>query len=187
MYIVKIFYTASFHGRKEYQKYYDLVLNSILRIEKNVISPELGNYLKILGEKEKKSMKDIRRIHYEAIRKGISLSDIVIIEISHQDFQLGHEASIAMQMKKPVLCLSIHEDMSIKVKDRYFHGAKYSSDNVDYIIETFINKSKKDVLSERFNMLLSKSQVKFLESRAKSFGLNRSEYIRELIERDMRG
>ncbi|MBI2356669.1 hypothetical protein HYV12_01250 [Candidatus Dojkabacteria bacterium] len=181
---MKVFYTASYKGKKSYQKYYDAVLNAILKVERDVISPELGNYLKLIADKEKMKIRDLRSIHYSAIRKGIELSDIVIIEISLPGFQLGHEATLAMQDKKHVLCLSIHQDMSIKIKNRYFHGAKYNVENIDEIVGKFLTKYRKEIYSERFNMLLTKSQIKYLEKMGDSIGMNKSEYLRELIDRD---
>jgi hypothetical protein len=117
------------------------------------------------------------------VKRGIQTADAVIIEISSQDFQLGHEATLAIQSKKPVLCLSIHEDMSEKIKNKYFHGAKYSELNVNEIISEFVKKSSKRNLTERFNMFLSPAQSVFLDKQAKDRGINKSEYVRELIEK----
>ncbi|KKR06389.1 MAG: hypothetical protein UT34_C0001G0429 [candidate division WS6 bacterium GW2011_GWF2_39_15] len=181
---MKIFFTSSFYGKKQYQKYYDLVLDTILKFEKDIISPELGNYLKTIKDSEKRKIRDLRTIHYLAVKKGIQQADAVIIEISHQDFQLGHEATLAIQSKKPVLCLSISEDMSLKVKDRYFYGAKYNAYSIDEIIENFIKQAKKSVLSQRFNLFLSPTQLKHVELASLKSGMNKSEYIRGLIDND---
>jgi hypothetical protein len=179
---MKIFYTASFYGKKKYQKYYDLVLGAIRRTKAKLISTEEGSYTKLLTDSEKRRLGSIRAIHYEAVKKGIQTADAVIIEISSQDFQLGHEATLAIQSKKPVLCLSMHEDMSEKIRNKYFHGAKYSELNVGEIISEFVKKSSKRNLTERFNMFLSPAQVASIDKKAKEKRISRSEYVRELIE-----
>ncbi len=181
---MKVFYTCSVHGKNDYQNYYDLVLKTIEAHCDDIISPELGNYIKVLPEREKAKLKDLHRIHYQAIRKGIEMSDIVIMEISKTGFQLGHEASLAIQNKKPVLCLSIYEDMSLKIDSPYFFGAKYNSDNIDEIISEFVRRFSKNVLNNRFNMFLSSSQLMYINEKAKSKKLSNSAYIRWLIDKD---
>ena len=183
---MKIFYTASYYGKEKYQKYYDLVLKAITDTGVEIISPEKGNYLSILNKKDLKKIKGNRKIHYEAIRKGIQWADAVIIEISNEDFQLGHEATLAIQSKKHVLCFSIHEDFSEKIINPYFHGAKYNEYNVEEVVSDFVDMVKNEQLDQRFNLFLSSKQTTYLDSVARKKGMNKSEYIRMLIDEDRR-
>lgn len=178
---MKIFYTASYSGKKTYQKYYDLLLAAIIKTGAKVISPELGNYMDLLDDKTKESSVDHKDLHYKAIKSGIVWADLVLIEVSKEDFQLGHEATLTIQNRKPVLCLSIHEDFALKIKNKFFYGAKYNRHNVERIVREFVEQHSKELLSERFNMFLSKKQIKFLENRSEQYGMNQSEYIRKLI------
>ena len=184
---MKVFYTCSFYGKNEYQKFYDIVLKAIKRTKAEVVSPELGNYLSFLSKREILRLGDKNKIHCEAIRRGIEWADAVIIEISHEDFQLGHEATIAMQNKKHVLCLSLHESFDNKINLRYFHGVKYNEGNINGIISKFVETAKRSLLSERFNLFLSPSQLKHLKEVSKKHGLNQSEYLRRLIDKDKIG
>lgn len=181
---MKIFYTASYYGKEKYQKYYDMVLKVIEATKAELIATEKGNYKQILSDKEIKQLKKPLLIHYEAIKKGILWADAVIIEISNEDFQLGHEATLTIQNKKPVLCLSIHEDFSKKINNRFFFGARYNEYNVEEIVENFINFVKKEQLSERFNLFITPSQLSYVEKKAKEEKVNKSEYIRKLIDED---
>lgn len=183
---MKIFYTASYLGKQKYQKTYNEVLKAIQATGAEVLSPEVGNYQSILTQKEIEDLKFPKKIHYEAIRKGIMTCDAAIIEISNEDFQLGHEATLAIQNKKYVLCLSIYEDFSEKIDNLYFHAAKYNEYNVEEIVDTFIKRVGQDQFSERFNMFLAPSQVQYLEKKATEEGLNKSEYVRKLIDQDMK-
>jgi nucleoside 2-deoxyribosyltransferase len=180
-----VFFTASYYGREKYQKYYDLVRGAIEATGVKLISPEKNNYLELVSESEKRRLAEPKKIHYEAIRRGIEKADAVIIEISNEDFQLGHEATIAIQNKKPVLCLSIFDDFSRKITNPYFFGAKYSEYTAAEIIEEFTKRAGRRNFSERFNMFLSPGQIRYLESAGQSFGLNKSEYLRRLIDEDM--
>lgn len=179
-----VFYTASFYGKEKYQRQYDYILEILNKTEENVISTEKGNYLSVLSKEEQKLLKHPKLIHYEAIRKGILQSDVVIIEISQEDFQLGHEASLAIQNKRPLLCLSIHEDFSVKINNPYFFARKYNHYNIEEIITNFINSTSSKLLSERFNLFISPSQLDYLDKAARSENIGKSEYLRRLLEKD---
>ncbi len=168
----KVFYTASFYGKAKYQKNYDMVLKALKQNDIELVSTEEGTYKKFSKE------------HYQAIKKGILWAEGVVIEISNEDFQLGHEATLAIQNKKHVLCLSVHEDFSKKIKNRYFHGAKYNQFNIEELVEEFLKFVAGEKLDKRFNLFLSESQLEYIEKVATESGVNKSEYIRGLIDRD---
>lgn len=182
---MKVFFTASYEGKEYLQKYYDMVIDAIQFTGVEVISPELGNYKKLLKPLEMHSLKSDEQIHYEAIRRGILWADAVIIEVSHEDFQLGHEATLAIQDKTPVLCMSINENYGKRIHNRFFTGVKYNQYNVRDTVIDFIVKNKDNVLSERFNLFVSKTHLNYLDKMSKETGMNKSEYLRELLEKDM--
>jgi hypothetical protein len=181
---MNIFYTASFYGKERYQKYYDMVREAIEVTKVKLVSPEKGNYLSLVPKTEQKRISDPRKIHYEAVRRGITAADGVIIEISQEDFQLGHEATLAIQNKKPVLCLSVYEDFAEKITNPYLFGAKYNEYTVSEIVEEFIKRVEKRRFTERFNLFLSPTQVSYLEKSGKAYDMNMSEYLRRLIDQD---
>jgi predicted protein tyrosine phosphatase len=168
---MKIFYTCSFAGKAKYQQYFDLVLQSLQHQSIEIRSPELGHF---------PPPNDIN--HYPSIKNDINWADAVIIEVSEENFQLGHETTLAIQNKKHVLCLSIHEDFSRKIQSRYFHGAKYSELNIDDIITDFISSLRQHQFDQRFNCFLSSKQLATLDLNASKLGLNKSDYIRQLID-----
>jgi hypothetical protein len=184
---MKVFFTASFSGKSKYQKYYDIILSSIEDHKVDLVSPEKANYKDLLSVSIINKLENTNFVHYEAIKKGVEWADAVIIEISNEDFQLGHEATLSIQDKKPVLCLSLFEDYSKKINNKYFYGAIYNEFNIDRIIKEFITKVSKELLTERFNCFLSSAQVKYIEKKAEKLGLNKSEYLRFLIEKDKGG
>jgi hypothetical protein len=182
-----VFYTCSYYGKKKYQAWYDLVHAAIKRFTSDLISPEEGNYLDVLDEGTRKRLSaSPELLHYEAIRQGIHLADAVIIEVSHQDIQLGHEISLALMEKKPVLVLSIYEDMSRKIHHDYLFGARYTKVTLEPTIQDFLAHVREMRLAKRFNMFLYPSQVEYLEKAAKQYGMNMSEYVRRLINLDRR-
>lgn len=182
---MKIFYTASFYGKSEYQIFYTLVLKAIKKTGVEVVSTEEGTYMRVISWKQLRKNFKQKEKHYLAIRKGIEEADAVIIEISKEDFQLGHEATLAIMNKKHVLCLSVHEDFSNKIYNKYFHGAQYSPDTVDSIVSAFIAKAKRMKYSERFNLMLSPKQVHYLAKKANEKGVSMSEVVRQVVEEKM--
>lgn len=181
-----IFFTASYYGKEKYQKYYDLVRRAIESMHVELISPETGSYLGVLDEAKRKEITDPKLLHYEAIRQGIHVSDAVVIEVSNEDFQLGHEATLAIMDKKPVLCLSIHENFSRKINNDYFFGARYTKETIGPIVQDFFARVREMRQARRFNMFLYPTQVSYLGQASEKHGMNMSEYIRRLINIDRR-
>ena len=120
----------------------------------------------------------------EAIRKNILQADAVIIEVSFQDLQIGYETALAIAAKKPVLCLSIYEDFSQKIDNQYFFGAKYTELDVEEVVAEFVERVGKKTLGERFNLFLSAVQEEYLEHASREKGISKSEYVRNLIDKD---
>lgn len=182
-----IFYTASWFGKQKYQKEYDLVRQTIKQFDVKLIGTEEGNYQQVLDKKTREKLKDSPKLlHYEAVRQGIHLAEAVIIEVSNEDFQLGHEASLAIIEKKPVLCLSVNEDLSKRIYNDYFFGAKYTDRNIKGIIQDFLAKARALALTRRFNLFLYPHQIDYLIQASKGEGMNMSEYVRHLINLDKR-
>lgn len=183
---MKILYTASYLGKQKYQTNYNLVLKTLHATGNEILVPEKDDYLYFLSQKELERLQYPKRIHYEAIKKAIPQCDAVVMELSDEDFQLGYLATIAVQSKKYTLCLSIFDDFSDRITDRYFFGAKYDDRTIDDTITNFVHQASEDQFSERFNLFLSPAQVQYLEKNATVANMNKSEYLRSLIDQDQK-
>lgn len=183
---MNVFYTCSYYGKKKYQKWYDLVRATLKEFHIELISPEEGNYQHVLDAESRSRLKSPELLHYEVIRQSIHLAEVVVIEASHEDIQLGHEITLALMEKKPVLVLSIHEDFSRKIHHDYMIGAKYTKTNLKPILQDFLAHARELTFSKRFNMFLYPSQIEYIERKGKETGMNMSEYIRHLINLDRR-
>lgn len=169
---MNIFFTCSYTGKSKYQKYYDLIIRSIIKTGVSLQSPEL----------DKNFPPPDKIPHYQKIKEGIVQADAVIMDVSDEGFQLGYEAAQAIQNKKHVLVLSLLRDFNQKIDNRYFHAAKYSEMNIDEIISDFINKLQKHQFDQRFNFFLSQKQLIALNLNSSKLGLNKSDYLRKLID-----
>lgn len=182
---MRIFFTASYFGKKTYQKEYDLVLNALENQKVEVISPEKANYLSLLSPQEIQRYPTPEMQHYYAIRKSIQTADAVVLEVSYQDFQVGFEAAYAVESKKYVLTMSTNHNYGQYIHHPFFQGAQYSELTVDNQIENFLHQVQQNQFPERFNFFLSSAQLKFLAEKSEQAGLNRSEFIRHLINKEM--
>jgi len=179
---MKIFFTASYTGKKEYQKYYDVIVDTIRKANVELISLEVQKHEDLL---DKKLIKKLKReeIHYMYTKKGIDQAHAVIIETSREGFQLGHEATLALLYNKPVLCLSKNWRFSNSIKHRNFFAYKYkSASELPNIINKFIKDTKRKYLSVRFNLFLSPNQKNFITWFSRRVNRNESEIIRSLID-----
>lgn len=183
-----VFFTASRRGEQKYKKEYDLVYQTVKSFsDLTVISPGWkDNYQQLVSDSKRKRIKDPQYIEYEANKKGIQLADAVIMEVSNESFQLGHETTLTLMNKKPILCVSLHEDFSKRISHDYFFGAQYNEKNIKSIIQDFLTHVKDLSLSKRFNLFLYPRQIEYLENTAKKNKMNMSEYIRFLINSDKR-
>ncbi len=185
MYIhMTIFFTASYLGKKKYQKLYDLVRSTLKSMSVDLISPEEGNYQAVLDPHTRELITDPQLLHYEAIRQGIHTADVIIIEASEPDFQLGHEASLAMTEKKPVLVLSTTTDYGARIHHSFFTGKLYTPQTIGPILQDFLSTARERTQPKRFNMFLYPSQIEYLTTAGKRSGMNMSEYLRHLINLD---
>lgn len=181
---MRVFFTASYHGKQKYQKEYDMIIAKLDSMKFEVISPEKANYKSLLTPKEIEIAKDSYSIHYLAIKKGIAWADAVVLEVSDENFQIGHEATLAIQASKHLLCLSLHEDYSKKIKHRFFHASKYNDFSYESTIEEFFQIVQRAELKNRLNLFISDRHRCLLETKAKELNVNKSEYIRILLEKE---
>lgn len=182
MYKPKVFYTVPYSGKEKYQKEYDQISDILNNLDIDLYGTEIGNYKDILTKSEIAESKTDRDLHYKAIRKGINWADLIILEISHESFQVGHEATLALMDKKHVLGLSRQKDWAERIKHPYFVGKKYSKYNLKEIITEFIEKHSNEPLTERMNLFISKSTKNKLDRISKETGENMSEIVRRLIQ-----
>lgn len=147
---MKIFFTSPYEGKKLYQYYIDKIVEIIESTGAQVVSPEkTREYQDAFRRENLIKLGDKDRVHYEFIRQGIANSDAVIIEASYEDFRVGHEATLAITYKKPILCLSLKKDYSKFIHQEGFEGAKYADNTVEEIVKIFLAKVSKTILSKR--------------------------------------
>lgn len=171
---MKVLFLYSTSGREKYQKDYDLVETKLEEF------PEI----KVLTMGDSRKYKN--HSYYKTLKRRIYEADALVIENTHQSFRLGHEATLAVMKKKPVLVLSQTEDLSEKIKLNFFFGAKYRRLTLEDTLSHFIKIARKKVLSRRLNLFISEEQEEFLQKSSRMMQTNKSEFIRSLIEEKLK-
>ncbi len=157
---MKIFFTSPYDGKKIYQPSIDRILKTIESTGATIISPEKSReYFDAFREENIKKLGDSDRIHYEFIRQGIANADAVIIEASFEDFRVGHEATLAIIYKKPVLCLSQKKDYGKLIRHEAFQGELYTDKNLESIILEFLKGVSHNIRSKRNNSLTTQKKT----------------------------
>lgn len=190
---MKILFTCSRTGFKndEYRNYYLSVLgelkNQKVSVESTIEKTYLNKHPKL------KSVKDLaindldyKHVHDAAIRNAIRRCDAVIIEASYPSFRLGFETFFALSLQKPVLVLSKFNNYGSLVDQPHFFGTKYTDFTLPDEIEKFVTHVRKNKLRIRFNLFISEDQKQMLDNKSKQYQVSQSDYIRGLIDKDIK-
>lgn len=122
--------------------------------------------------------------------EDIRQADLVIIEASRYELNQGLHVYLATQYKKPTLIVSRTE-----IKNRFISGIinKYTTSemyeteqDLEKIVTRFIKKNAIPEKDLRFNFILTRRIYKYLRDTSYETGKNKSEIIRELLEREIK-
>lgn len=121
---MKIFFITPYPEKKDHQKEIDKVIEVIESTGAEVISAEkTRQYQSIFTEENIKKHGSRENVHYEFIRQGVLRADALIVDVNPGDFQVGHETTLALLYKKPVLCLSQMVDHSRTITHEDFRAS----------------------------------------------------------------
>ena len=147
---MKIFFIASYLGKQKYQKDYDQIIELVESTGAEVISAEkTREYQDSFTPENIKKYGSKERVHYEFIRQGVLKADGLVVEASFDDLRVGHEMTLALLYKKPVLCLSQNLDYGKYIQHDYFTGRLYSQKNLKKIVLKFLQEVSDRIKNKR--------------------------------------
>jgi len=185
---MKIYFNASIAGRKEYLKEFKLITNFLLSLNHKVYSTHVFN-------REVKEVNAQTRTQHEAdyqkARNEIQNSDVMIVEGTYPSIGVGHMITVAIELHKSVLILYQNEPHGLLIGDpsRLLFLKKYSPKNVAELKKTILNfleNSKKRLLNKRFNLMIDETEENYLDWISKKRNVSRADYIRQLIDFDLK-
>lgn len=128
--------------------------------------------------------------HIANITKEIKKADGIVIEATITNFDLGRLITLALLQHKPVLILqqrgsSTNLDLG---ESRLVSNKKYKDGDEKILLKylkDFAEDVKKQRLSYRFNLMLSRDINSYLMDQATAKNISKADYIRTLIIQDM--
>lgn len=147
---MRIFFIAPYLGKQKYQKDYDRIIELIESTGAEVISAEKSReYQDSFSKENIKKFGSKEKIHYQFIRSGVINADALVVEASYDDLRVGHEMTLALLYKKPVLCLSQNLDYAKFIEHEYFTGRLYQQNNLEEIVLQFVKSISDRIKASR--------------------------------------
>jgi hypothetical protein len=185
---MKIFLTASIHGRKKYlanyQRIVELVEKAGHKIQASHVIDESGDQ-----EKEWKGKKgtDFQGWVVDQIKK----SDAVFAELSYTSTSVGYLVALAVESGKPVVVFFAGDeephifDVLERTQDRLVVARYQHLDDLDRLVPEMIQfvSDNQDV---RFNFFLTPKLSSYLDWISRTQKIPRSVYLRKLIDEDVK-
>ena len=121
----------------------------------------------------------------EAIKK----SDLVVVEATQARFSQGFQAYIAARYKKPTLIVTRAQTKChfiSGVESKFISIKQYSTEKeLRAIVARFIKQNSIPERDLLFNMVLDRRIYKYLRDTSYETGKNKSQIVRELLEKDI--
>ena len=126
---------------------------------------------------------------YQLRLKEIAKSDVCIFEVSAYSISVGQLLQEAIRREKPTIALYCGEKkpqflMGTALKEKRLQVCNYDLVNIEEVLSDALEIAN-ELLTTRFTMLIPSNINKFLDDLNECEGLSRSEYIRDLILKDM--
>lgn len=125
----------------------------------------------------------------EDTHEAIKRADLVVIEATAYGLSQGYQVGFALKHKKPTLLLSrksFQGNMGFGIRSKFFSIGTYDNENalVD-ILKRFIEQNDVSLKDLRFNFFINRDIYQYLRQISYETGKNKSEIIRQVIEREM--
>ena len=181
---MKVFFTASHRGKKNFGTYYDIIYKVLAdmdfkHLSDTVVSLSTEKYYDILDEEGHEGYVK----EYSRILNTIREADVMVFESSYPSLGAGYMIQKSLEMNKPVLVLYFKGNIPTflaGIQDEKFQLVEYTEKNLESKIKDAIEKAK-SLADKRFNFFISPSLLTYLNQAAKEQGVTKSTFIRNLI------
>lgn len=184
---MRVYFTASIAQRGQLIEEYKSIIKEIVNLGHKCITA-----YDILNEPLEMALSLDERVqsrYYQNWRKIISQVDAGVVEVSFPStIHIGTEISALIERGKPVICL--YASMRNPSFLNEFHSSRlikleYSRDSIKDVLKWGFEEVER-MMNRRFTFFVSPEIDTYLEKVSKEKSLPRSEYIRNLILKDMK-
>ena len=180
---MKIYFTASIVGKKNYLQNYLKIVEILTKKGHQVSSDHIinasENQINLQTETQR------QKFHKE-LKKWIMDADAMVVETSFPSISVGFEISLALNLGKPVLLLHTNEGPTLlsSYNNEKLFCEKYTLQTLRDIIDDFLLYVEGNADS-RFTFFITSNIAHYLEKVSRKRKLPKSVYLRRLIEKDM--
>ena len=184
---MKVFFTASIVQREELRKEYQAIINAVKK---------LGHELLMAGDVMNVSLEEVmnpdqkeQESYFRLWQNTINFAQIGVVEVSFPStVHIGTEIAALVERDKPVICLHT------KGRDPFFTGEfhysrfvklEYDTETVEDVLKWGFEEVER-MMNRRFTFFVSPEIDDYLNKISRQKSLPRSEYIRNLILKDMK-
>lgn len=185
---MKVFFAASTAELFTYYPVYKKICELVVSLGHTLTRDWLDGALKV----QKKNLKVDFDKMYSDIIASILNADVGIVEGTIKGLTTGHQMTVALQKSKPLLYLHQPKgkDMfpfmvSEAYSELFVEKVYRSTREIPQIVEEFLNSQKKGG-KVRFNLVLNKSEIAYIEWASFVYKKSKTQIIREIIQRQMK-
>lgn len=181
---MKVFFTASMRGQKQYKHLYEKIYRTIKdlgyeSIDDEIISRNSNSYYHKLEKEGRKAYIDM----YKNNIRSLNEADICVFECTLHSLSIGFVIQKALESNKPVIVLYYKDNLP-----HFLMGIQEEKLMIKSYTEDTIKKALKETLKEarerkdkRFNFFITPKLLNYLETTTKELGVTKSKFIRSLI------
>ena len=179
---MKVYFTHSTRNTREFERYYEVILESISKLGHDVVYHRKNRNKQIEGSDKIKPSS-----FYKEMMQLIIEADVCIFDTSHQSMRIGHQLTYALENSTPVLVLA-HQSAG-DIDSFFITGSKSgyltiysytSSYELKDIIPKFLASNKFSKV--RFNLAIEKHYSDFMEQKAKKENISKTDVIKQALE-----
>lgn len=126
---------------------------------------------------------------YKENLEVINKADVIIAEVSHENFGVGYQTAVAVQQKKPVLMLrhasADKNAFATGVEDGWVKREEYTEENLADIMNKFLEANDIQAKDMRFNFFIDRPIYNYLRWAAFKTGKTKAEILRELVLKEI--
>jgi len=180
---MKIYFTSSITGLTQYRDICSQISNYLKEKDHKVYD----DFLSIDKREDIAYTKSKSHFVYDYIVKHIKNSDIFIAEMSYRSAPVSYQLTYAIENNIPSLYLvdkktgSLPHGVFRGNPSRYLIIKEYTKNNIEKILDEFLEKSKK-LLMRRFNFILPAELDEYLGVASAIERISKGEYLRKIIE-----
>ena len=182
---MKIYFSGSVHNKGVDLDLYRKIVEELRREGHKV---QAGHILNVPMEIVENKELGFRKDYYKKLIQRIEAADAMVCETSYPStINIGHEITLALDRGKPILALYLPEREPrtlLGIESEKFTLMEYTEETIREILSYWLEEAR-NFLESRFTMILTSKIKTYLNEIAKS-GTSRSDYIRNLILKDMK-